>query len=203
MARHDYHEKLEESEDGAIRRILAHVYRKFFPFLERIEYSGREDFQRSGRDLVIHFKKPNRSGMAVHVSEYVEEKIRSKGCADYRDLLIEYLSSAEHNTLGWGFTSTAHWLSYIQNGLPDFVRVHLLPMQPLRKWFMAWYERYEEVESRTYVGNRCYTTLNKAVPFNDPVFKIFCAAHGMKVKELNADEIRRLTESEVEQVGKS
>ncbi len=188
MPLYDYQTKLKESGSLIPRRILEHVYNDFFPFLERIEYSCDEKFQRSGRDLTIYFKKPGQQMASMHI----EEKIRSKRCAHYQDVLIEYLSNSEHRTLGWGFTSEAVWLSYVQNGYPDFLNVFLLPMQPLKIWFMARYDEYADAEARTIVGNRHYTTLNKVIPFEDTAFRIFCVSHGVKVKKLNADEIQEI-----------
>lgn len=174
MAKYSFQEKLLESEDAVMREIVEAIYKKWLPFLASIEYSQDQVFQRRGCDLEIVFEKPR--GNQARVS--VEEKVRLGSNAKYDDLLVEYLSNKERNTLGWGFTSEADWLSYIQFCPGEFVAVLILPMQQLKSWFSTNYIKYSDIESQTALSGTHYTTVNKAIPFKDDAFRLFSKAHG-------------------------
>jgi hypothetical protein len=179
MATYTYQDKLNESYDKELHKILDKIYMSFFPnkSVVRLEYDNSLMFQRSGRDLRVVLKKPGNGSVDLFVSETIEEKIRSASCSGYDDILIEYLSNKEYGTLGWIYTSEADWLSYVKqpNG---FVEVFIFSMQELKRWFMFNWTNYRDVETNTKIGASSYTTVNKIIPLQDPKFQSFLEAHG-------------------------
>lgn len=182
MATHSYQEKLNESQDEALCRQLDSVYRQLFPAqaIERVIYDASASFQLSGRDLRVELRAPHRGRVGLSIFETIEEKIRSPEQSGWPDLLIEYLSNQEHGTVGWIYSSTADWLSYVRQPR-GWLDVLVLPMQALRCWFIPRRENYRDVPSKTRLpGGGEYTTLNKAVPFSEPAFSLFWRANGCR-----------------------
>lgn len=162
--------------------ILNSIYEEIFPerTVMRIEYLHNDmEFQKGGRDLRVVLRKPGNDLFNTQIFETVEEKIRTPEKSGYKDILIEYLSNKRYGTLGWIYTSEADWLSYVKqpNGS---IEVLLLPMQDLKRWFVLNKDRYTDRTSSTAVGENLYETVNKAIPYDDPYFKKFYSAHGVK-----------------------
>jgi hypothetical protein len=179
MAFYTYDEKLKESQDKDLHKYLDEVYVSLFPerSVVRLEYDDNLKFQRGGRDLRVILKKTGKDLFDLHIQETIEEKITSPKYADYKTIVLEYISNKQFGTLGWIYTSEADWLSYVKQP-PGFIEVFLLPMQDLKRWFFVNKHRYRDIEANTVVGSSFYTTVCKVVPLQDPYFQRFLAAHG-------------------------
>jgi hypothetical protein len=185
MASYWYQDKLAESKDQELHKLLDKIYMSIFPdkSVVRLDYDNNRDFQKSGRDIRIVLKKPGNNHLDMHFFETVEEKIRTPGCSAYHDILIEYLSNKQRGTLGWIYTSEADWLSYVKQP-NNSIEVFIFPMQDLKRWFILNKDKYKDIESTTLLTSSYYNTLNKAVPLKDSYFQRFLSAHGGFYKKI-------------------
>ena len=169
----NFQQQLLNSQSEELRIVLKHeLYPQVFPSLYAVEYDENLSFQNTGCDLKIYVEKPKGNRMTITC----EEKIRTAGYWDTKDLLLETHSNQEYNTAGWCFTSQADYLIYIWDKLPE-LRVFMCPMVPLTKWFQLHYHRYESKGAK----NKQYTTMNRVVPIDDKYFRAFRMSNGYRI----------------------
>lgn len=188
---HDFGAKLKESLDENVRKVLDTEYRRLFPGLKRVEVIKSDDLQKSGNDVCLHIKRPGGTLFTMTYYEFIQEKIRSPKYSHYSDVALEYLSAEEFQTAGWCITCEADYLNYVWNNIPVFLRMLIVPMQPLKRWFILRYTQREDWDT-IRAENDGYSTISKIVPSSDKEFKCFLSAIGYYYRQIEADELSEI-----------
>ena len=149
---HDFHERLDFSEQAGHEAFWDAVYRKAFPSLVMHQsVIGDSACQRAGIDRVIL--------LSNNKSLYIDEKKRER---EYNDILLEYISADTINSPGWIEKDLA--IDYLAYAFMQSQRCYLFSWPLLRRAWQnfkpVWIKRYPRIEAQ----NHGYKTISVAVP---------------------------------------
>jgi len=149
---HNFQESLQKSHEAEDNPIWERIYRKAFPDFVGMQ-TYREDgfWQRQGVDRGVLLKTSKQL--------LIDEKVRTK---DYGDILLEYLSSEEHETPGW--ICKPLQCDYIAYLIEPASRCYLLPTIQLQSAWNEFGEQWIRDYKRIEAKNETYTTISCAVP---------------------------------------
>jgi len=158
---HDFYECLALSHKAEDNPIWNEIYQKAFPgMLGMISYRRDGFWQREGVDRGILLDTTKQ----IFIDEKVRGRNKYSGVV-YDDILLEYLSSEEHNKPGWVCKPLrADYIAYL---IAPLGRCYLLPVIQLQlawsKYSATWLKQYD---FRARAKNSGYTTISIPIPVN-------------------------------------
>ena len=161
MKLHNFKQDLEESKIIQEFDFWNDIYREFFgDNITIVSNPSDGQGQRLGVDRII--VSPG-SSACIRIDEKIR-KISPVTGRIYDDILLEFLSSKEHNKPGWVCKPLlADYIAYAN--LPAGI-CYMLPVQPLQKAWKVNGKRWRE-RKEIPVRNEGYTTMCTPVPVNE------------------------------------
>lgn len=177
---HDFKPMLRESNTIALMEIITKIYQHYFGESVIMQLNDHDiEAQKRGVDRKIITPEGDRY--------YVEEKVRPprRNGRIYQDILLEYLSSKEHDTQGWVCKPLkAHWLLYIN--LPH-QHAYLLPVFLLQDAWKMNRQQWMSDSRKKEAKNTGYTTVSAAVSVNELFAAMTQSAERYSVGQLFRD----------------